>query len=370
MADYSVFYNLQIKDLASKQLERFKASIETTRKSLTTALTSGSAFAQLQNQIQGVVNAASPRTMAEWNASWYALQATVGRLFIPIMREASAKVIAVAKWIRELSDKQRENIAWWTKVALSLTGFFFLVSKVKPLLTGLFSVATSPFLLALTAATGLIGIMLQQMSEMEERSKNFVADLERMRSGHITESDMKKSQTGKELMAIADPAERAKQAQLIIDKETAREQEALKKWNEKSSLGMGASKLAQDYLGMNTDYSEMDKTQQDAKSNIGVATAIRDAALKGKDIDVKKDKKEGSTDMTTALMMNNSTKVSGGGVAEQWRSLQASITVDPQTQALKQVFGSVEAFRKDVNEQINKGNQNRPGSILPSQGGL
>ena len=371
MPDYSVFYNLNIRDFASKQLAKFRVAVQESKKELLKMTTSGSAFTQLQQGISGVVAAASPRVMAEWNASWFALQATVGRLFIPIMREASAKIIEVARWIRSITDKQKENIVYWTKIALAVTGLFFAFNKLKPLITGLFAVATSPFLLALTAATGLVGLMLKQMDDMAKRSESFVKDLERMKSGDVNENDIKKSWVGKQLMEIENPEERAKQAEILIAKEQERAKQALQKWNEKSSLGMGASKLAGDYLGISTDYNEMDKIQQDAKNNIGVATAILNRAKEGKALDVKKVETEQDSkkaDLASAFLTGQSYKVSSG--ADQWRSMQTSISNDPQTLALRQVFGSVEEFRKEVNQQIMKTNteQNKPGSSLPTGG--
>ncbi|MFT3882454.1 MAG: hypothetical protein QM703_22730 [Gemmatales bacterium] len=367
MADYAVFYKVGLDGVekAKSALGSLYGGVRNVGIELQKiGNRSALAFGGLTASIIGFTRAASPRTVDEFSASVGILSGSVGMIFIPLIRQATGYIMGLAKWFYGLSSAQRDNVLYWTKIALGVTGILMLLPKAISLFNVLMSVATSPLLMGIMAIAGAIGMTLKTMKDMEDHANKLVERLERMRGGNVTQKDIDNSTVGKELMAIKDPKERARQAQLVIDKETKRNQEQAEAWNKKSTMGMGLSSIGNEWFGMETDYSRHKQTQDEVANNIGVAKAILDQALSGKDLKLSKepDKPANPFAGIMAGMGQDFKSVSVGGIADAQRRIQSAQIESPQEKLMREANLILKRQEVLMEQQVKQGT--KPVSIL------
>lgn len=360
MADYAVFYKVGLDGVekAKSALQSLYGGVRNIGIELQKiGNRSALVFGGLTASILGMTRAASPRTVDEFTASISILSGSLGMIFIPLIRKATGYIMGLAQKFYSMTSAQRDQILYWTKIALGVAGVLMLLPKALSLFNMLFSVATSPLLMGIMAIAGAIGMTLKTMKDMEDHANNLVSRLERMRSGNVTQKDIDNSTVGKELMAIKDPKERAKQAQLVIDKETKRNEDQAKAWNEKSTMGMGISSIGNEWFGMETDYSRHKQTQDQVANNIGVAKAVLDQALSGKDLKLSKepDKPANPFAGIMAGMGQDFKSVNVGGIADAQKRIQSSQIESPQEKLMREANLILKRQEVLMEQQVKQG---------------
>jgi hypothetical protein len=249
------------------------------------------AFASLSGTILATTRNASPQVFDLFTGSLKALSIVVGATLAPILVQFTGYIMEAISWWSNLDSGTKSLIVSFAKWGTIITGGIVVLNTLNSVFGGFTSACikfaiANPLAAALLVVVGVVTLLMSKMDELNNKTLENIKNVDRLKSGDVNKNDMKKSWVGKDLMAIEDPAERAKAAQAIIDKETKRMNEATGRVTTKGSFGLGLSRIGQG-LGINTDTAELDKVQQDAGNNIGIATAIRDKAKQGKSLDVK-----------------------------------------------------------------------------------
>lgn len=337
---------------------------------------STTAFASMSGALLATTRSASPQLFNTFTGALGALSAVVGVKLMPVLMDFTRWIVDTGKWLASIDDATWKQIGSWLKWGIVITGAIVALSTLKGVFGGflvstLKFAAANPLLAAFIAVVGVVTLLLSKMDELNNKTLENIKNVDRLKGGNVNEDDMKKSWVGKDLQAIADPKERAKAAQAIIDKETKRMNDATNTITNKGAFGLGMSRIGQG-LGFNTDTSELDKVQQDAGRNIGIATAIKNKAMEGKDLEIKKapDKNTGNElfQQLSGLGMNQKA-VQVGGVGDIWKSIQQSQVEDPQIKIMNMMFGGIEKTNAELaklNGQIAVQNQ---GMEIPSVGG-
>jgi hypothetical protein len=87
-------------------------------------------FAVMTASITGLVAAADPVRFRNFTASLQILSMQVGRIFIPLLKDATRWVDQLAAYFRKLTDEQRMQILHWVKIALAGAAFVMVATKI------------------------------------------------------------------------------------------------------------------------------------------------------------------------------------------------------------------------------------------------
>lgn len=312
------------------------------------------AFASLSGTILATTRAASPQVFDVFTGSLTALAKVVGATLAPVLIDLSTYVAQAIQWWVGMNKGTKDLIVsfakWGTIITGAIVAFNTLNGVFGSFIANAFKfAAANPLVTALAATVAMLSLAIAKTEELNKKTMENVKEVDRMKSGNVTEADMKKSWVGKDLMNIQDPKERAKAAQDIIDREKARMNEATNRITNKGSFGLGLSRIGQ-AVGFNTDTSELDKVQQDAGRNIGIATAILNKAKEGKQIEVKATPQQTSPFGNIADLGMQQRAVQIGGIADLWKSIQQSQQEDPSEKWLKAL-----GVKQDTNNELLKG---------------
>lgn len=338
------------------------------------------AFASLSGTLLATTRAASPQLFNTFTGSLSALSAVVGIKLMPLLMDFTRWIVDTGKWLASFDDKTWENIRTWVKWGIAITGSIVALNTLKSVFGGLastmikFAIA-NPLVTAFGAVIVLIGAAIMSMKDLDEHLDQTIKKAARLKKGDINEGDM--TDETNRINRIADPKERARQAQVLIDAETKRKDDALKHYNRTDMFGdvdtlrMGWETI-KGKIGLNSETTDLKKIQDSAGSNIGVATQIRDAALKDQSIKVKADPtKNTGNELFQALsgLGQNQKAISVGGVGDIWKSIQQSQNEDPQLKIMTLMLGGIDNLNKET-QKTNTLIQEQNRSIeLPNVGG-
>jgi phage-related protein len=87
-------------------------------------------FAAMTAGIGGLLAVADPVRFRAFTASLQILSLQIGRIFIPLLKDATRWVDQLAAYFRGLSDQQREQVLHWTKIALAGAAFVMVATKI------------------------------------------------------------------------------------------------------------------------------------------------------------------------------------------------------------------------------------------------
>jgi hypothetical protein len=229
-------------------------------------------FASISAAVLGSTRAASPQVFDVFTGSLKALAMVIGASLAPLVVELTTYVAKAIQWWSNLDQGTKDLIVSGVKWTAVVTGAIVALSTLNSVFGGFAKAAFSfaaanPLLAAFAAVVGILTLAIAKTEELNKATMQNVKEVDRMKSGNVNEDDIKKSWVGKDLQAIADPQERAKKAQELIDKEKARMNDATGKITNQGSFSLGMSRIGQS-MGFNTDTAELDKVQQDAGRNI------------------------------------------------------------------------------------------------------
>lgn len=222
----------------------------------------GGVFSRMRSDILSFVGAASPRVIAEYTAAWTILSRTVGTIFIPLIRQVSNYMLRLAVYFSNLTSEERDNYLWWTKLALGITGVLMLLPQLislGKLVVGvfqlMFTVATSPLLLGLTAIAAIIAGVLLTMKSIDGIAQRIQASADRIRGGKVKENEYKGTKAYEEVMAESDPEKRKEIAKKWIEEYKKAVPQQLNQINKQYSggvwdIGVGGWNLGNASRGM------------------------------------------------------------------------------------------------------------------------
>lgn len=129
---------------------------------------SAASFATASASIKSFTSAASPKEFEDFEFAVFRVSLQLGRVFLPILRDATAFFNRLADTLRDLTDDQREQVEHWTRLALKITGAVTAVAGIiavaAPLVSALLRVVSvvrvlTAVLGALMSTTG-VGLVL------------------------------------------------------------------------------------------------------------------------------------------------------------------------------------------------------------------
>ena len=106
-----------------KQLDTVSAQLTKTATQAKAVGTSATqAFGQASGAVLGFARAADPLGSLQLDIAFARISVQIGRIFIPILREAAVRLGQVADFLNGLSDDTRESIVHWAKLGLVVVG--------------------------------------------------------------------------------------------------------------------------------------------------------------------------------------------------------------------------------------------------------
>lgn len=317
------------------------------------------AFASLSGTLLATTRAASPQVFDVFSGSLGALSKVIGATLAPVLIDLTTYVVQAIKWWAELDTGTKQNIQTFVKWGIVITGAIVAFNTLYSVFGGFTSAVikfalANPLVTAFGAVVVLIGAAIMSIRKLEEHMDKTIAKAKRLAKGDIEEGDM--TDETNRIKAIEDPKERAAEAQKLIDSETKRKNDALKHFNRPDAFGevdtlrMGWQTL-KGYAGLHNEADDLEKVQNSAGSNIGVATQIRDEALKGQEINVKKKPKGFDNPFGNIGDLGMQQKaVQVGGLTDLWKSIQQAQQEDPSEKWLKAL-----GIKQDLNNELLKG---------------
>ncbi len=119
------------------------------------------AFTVASASMLGFTRAASPRDFQDFEVAMFGVSIQIGRLFLPLIREATQKLIDLNNWFRSLTDTQRESIMVWGQFVID--GLMLAVSWINGVIESIINLSNwlarnIPFLSSFGAWLGKIVI--------------------------------------------------------------------------------------------------------------------------------------------------------------------------------------------------------------------
>jgi phage-related protein len=88
------------------------------------------AFGAATGSVLAFVGSADPKGMDDFKFQLYAIGLQIGRVFIPVIHDATELLSQLREWFESLTDAQRDNILHWAKITVVVAGIVLLVPKV------------------------------------------------------------------------------------------------------------------------------------------------------------------------------------------------------------------------------------------------
>ena len=345
------------------------------------------AFAGMTAGILGFTRAASPRVFDEFSASLKILSASLGVVFIPLVRQATGWLMQLAQWFYGLSSAQRGQIAFWTKLALGVTGFLILLPKIVVLgnlawqtLTLLFTTPAGPIIAALAAVAAGIKHISDEITRLDSIASKTLAEYRKVEAGKMDEEEYKQSGARTRVMQGQSKAERQRLAEEEIKAAQAQINQVRSAVNERygNSFGVGPFTMGNLRRGLahysgrhDKDLNAMREAQlrlrfahQVKKEVEGTADQELDPAHKlGGVIGMRggaggspkeKDQPKGSVaEGYLAGLGNTMQSPQLGSIASAWSRLQTAQIEGPEARLMRE-FGLTQKHTNALLEQISK----------------